>query len=229
MAVELDYPEDLPCVSRIDGYAMQASAAAIRTPFGVGASHQRRTHLQMPMQMQIAWRVNNEQLHPLFTWLNENGYDWFNVDLSGVESSKMLQFKSPMAIRLITDINIALLRIHRQNWYIVSTSAEYYPPLTSRAYEVPLFLVVQEATHAHTADSLTVAIPSVTLAIQDALHAHTSDAPSVLPSVLDLTIADALHSHTTDAVMLSVLDLELAVDNTLHDHAADNLTLTPVP
>ena len=226
MAVEIDYPDDLACVSRIDGYAFQASAAVMRTPFGVGASHQRRGHMQMPMQMQIAWRVNNEQLQPLFAWLNQYGYDWFNIDLSGVESSRLNLFKSAMAIRLITDINIALIQIHRQNWYIVSSSAEYYPPLIDRTYVAPLFLSIDEALHAHAADSLSLATPILTLGIHDAFHGHTADNVTMESLNPDLSIADALHAHAADNIVLTDQDL-LIIDDATHAHTADQSNVVP--
>ena len=124
-----DYPEHLPCVSRIDGYAMEASAAVQRTPFDAGNTRQRRSHFVMPMKFQLAWRVNNEQLQPLFAWLNQYGYEYFSIQLSSIESSALGQFKSAINVRIMSDINISLIRVHRQNWYIVSCLAEYSPPV----------------------------------------------------------------------------------------------------
>lgn len=230
MAVEIDFPADLPCVSRIDGYAMQASAAVIRTPIGSGKSVQRRAHMQMPMQMQLAWRVNNEQLDPLFQWLNQYGYDWFNIDMSGLESSKLDTFKSPMAIRLITNLNIALIKIHRQNWYILSTTAEYEPPLSVRVYEIPLFFAVNPATHAHTADNVTLMLAIQTLNIHQATHTLTSD-NMTLAQLAEFVVADATHGHVADNVLLG-FETDLVVQDATHAHAADNLTLSlglPLP
>jgi len=123
------FPDGLPCVSRIDGYAMEASAAVIRTAFDAGNTRQRRANTDMRMKIQLAWRVNNTQLQPLFAWLNQYGFDWFTIELSGVESSAAHVFKSLTEIRLISDINVSLMRVHRQNWYILSCIAEYAPPI----------------------------------------------------------------------------------------------------
>jgi len=203
---------------------MQASSAVIRTPFGMGASHQRRLHSQMPMQMQVAWRVDNDNLDPLFQWLNQYGFDWFTIDLSGVESSRLNEFKSPIAIRLITDLNIALIHIHRQNWYIVSSSAEYYPPVVDRTYVVPVFFSISEGHHGHLADNLTLVTPNVILVINQATHAHTVDNLITTSSVTTLVITDGHHTHLADTALLNAL-VALAVADSTHAHATDPVAL----
>lgn len=122
-----DFPTTLKCPSRIDGYAFEAEATVRRFPFDAGNTRQRRVHHKMPLQIQMGWRVNNEQLQPLFAWLNQYGYDFFNIELSGLESSSVNLFKTKIPIRLISDINISLMKVHRQNWYILSCLAEYQP------------------------------------------------------------------------------------------------------
>ena len=108
-------------------------------------------------------------------------------------------------------------------------------------------LVVQDATHAHTADSvaltqvhaLTVAdsthghsTDAVTLtqthvlAVADSSHAHTADSPA-LTQAHTLVVADALHAHEAENVVLSTA-LVLTVQDGLHGHTADGLTLTQV-
>jgi hypothetical protein len=148
----MDFPTSLPCVSRIDGYAKQANAALQRYPFDAGNTRQRRIHNRMPLQIQLAWRVNNAQLQPLFAWLSQFGYDWFNIELSGLESSAINAFKSSIAIRTVSDISVSLMRVHRQNWYLVTCVAEYQVPedflLRTNA------LRIQDTRHAHSADTL---------------------------------------------------------------------------
>lgn len=88
-------------------------------------------------------------------------------------------------------------------------------------------LVIQEATHSHTADSLTITVAS-TLAIQDATHAHTADNLSLsVTGVTDLTIADATHGHAADNLDLTVDgSTDLVIDDATHAHTADSLTIT---
>ena len=88
-------------------------------------------------------------------------------------------------------------------------------------------LIVQDATHAHTADNLTLTTSgTVSLTIADAAHAHTADIPTLTLGYVDLTIADALHGHSADSLTLTVDgSVDLAIDDALHGHSADNLTI----
>lgn len=121
------YPDSLPCVSRIDGYGFNQAASLVRTPFEAGNARQRRMNWVLPTEIQIAWRCSNEQLHPLFAWLNTNGYDWFQLDTSSLESSIADTIAVPIDVRLIGDLQMSLTPIHFQNWWGVSASAVYLP------------------------------------------------------------------------------------------------------
>lgn len=108
-------------------------------------------------------------------------------------------------------------------------------------------LTIQDATHGHTADGLTITVAS-TLAIADATHAHAADSLTLTTSTVlviadathghmadsltlsvsgatDLVIQDALHGHTADSLALTLGYADLAIADALHAHAADNLTL----
>jgi hypothetical protein len=85
-------------------------------------------------------------------------------------------------------------------------------------------LTVSDASHGHTADSLTLSI-GVSLAINDATHGHAADSLTLSTTgSTSLTVADATHAHTADAPALSV-DSLLAVADALHAHSADNVVL----
>jgi len=123
----MDYPDDLPCVSRIDGFQFKASSSVIRTPFEAGNSRLRRIHKRMPTDISLTWRIPNDKLHPLFVWLNTYGYDWFNLNLAGIEASQSNVMSKIISVRLMGDLQKTLLRVHYQNWWLVSASAEYRP------------------------------------------------------------------------------------------------------
>jgi len=129
----IDFPDTLPCVSRIDGYAYVHSASLVRTPFEAGNARQRRWNMALPTEISLAWRCSNEQLHPLFAWLNTFGYDWFNLRLAGYEASQLSLFATSIVVRLMSDLNIHLNPIHRQNWWTVSANAEYILPSVEEA------------------------------------------------------------------------------------------------
>jgi hypothetical protein len=122
------YPDSLPCVSRIDGYGLMHAASLVRTPFEAGNTRQRRWNKELPSEIQLAWRCSNEQLQPLFAWLNTFGYDWFQIDLSSPESSMVDEIAVATDIRLTSDLSITLLPIHFQNWWLVTASGASYMP-----------------------------------------------------------------------------------------------------
>jgi len=81
-------------------------------------------------------------------------------------------------------------------------------------------LVIQDASHAHVADSPTlVASP----AIQDSAHAHTAD-NIALTQVHNLVIQDASHAHAVDNVVLDYP--HLVIQDASHAHSADSLALS---
>lgn len=122
------YPTSLPCVSRIDGYGLAHAASLVRTPFEAGNARQRRWNRELPSEIQLAWRCSNEQLQPLFAWLNTFGYDWFQINLASPESSMVDEIAVATDIRLTSDLSITLLPIHFQNWWLVTASGASYMP-----------------------------------------------------------------------------------------------------
>lgn len=77
-------------------------------------------------------------------------------------------------------------------------------------------LVIQEASHAHTADNLDI---HVDLTIDDSDHAHTADN---LAMNTDLTIAEASHAHTADNLDIGIT---INIADADHAHTADNLDI----
>lgn len=87
-------------------------------------------------------------------------------------------------------------------------------------------LTIQDATHGHTADSLTLTTSTV-LTIAEATHGHTADNLTLSVSgATDLTIQDATHGQTADNLTLTVTgSVDLIISDALHAHLADNITL----
>lgn len=84
-------------------------------------------------------------------------------------------------------------------------------------------LAVADALHAHAAESPTL-VQQNTLAVQEASHGHTADSPS-LTQQSTITVADALHGHTADNPTLGS-GTELVVADALHGHTAESPPLT---
>ena len=84
-------------------------------------------------------------------------------------------------------------------------------------------LVVDNCTHGHTVDSVTVT-QQHTLAVDNALHNHTADNVTINQQHT-LVVNNTTHGVTSDTPWL-IYNVTLAVDNTLHSHTVDNVTLT---
>lgn len=105
-------------------------------------------------------------------------------------------------------------------------------------------LVVQDASHAHSADNIQL-FHRATLAVNDSLHAHSADAlllfqrhtlavngtdhahqadtPSLSQGYV-LTVADTMHGHDSESPVLIQAGV-LVVNDSLHDHSAANVGL----
>lgn len=104
-----------------------------------------------------------------------------------------------------------------------------------RAPSLPLFfdaaaggalsLVVQDATHGHTSDALTMAA-TLALATNEATHAHTADIDSVTAGYA-LAVAGAAHAHAADNLDV-VAGAVLATDAAAHAHTSGAPALTIV-
>jgi hypothetical protein len=134
MPVTVTFPTTLPCVSRIDGYSLDSSAALLRSPFDAGNARQRRMHIIMPTEIALTWRASNAQLQPLFAWLNTYGFDWFKLTLAGIEASLAGLQSKAIDVRLMSDVQVALMQFHRSNWWTLKASAEYVPAIAALHY-----------------------------------------------------------------------------------------------
>ena len=85
-------------------------------------------------------------------------------------------------------------------------------------------LIVQDATHAHIADSPSFSMATY-LAVAEALHAHAADNVTLATTgTANLVVQEATHAHIADGVSLTTQWL-LTIAEALHGHAADNITL----
>ncbi len=95
----------------------------------------------------------------------------------------------------------------------------------SPSFSMATYLAVAESLHAHAADNVTLATTgTANLVVQEATHAHVADGVSLTTQWL-LAVAEALHSHTAESVTLS-LQTALVVLEALHSHTAESVTLS---
>lgn len=83
-------------------------------------------------------------------------------------------------------------------------------------------LVIQSASHSHTAENLTLTQDHI-LAIQNANHAHTSD-NLALTQVHQLVTQNAAHDHSANNLTLTQTHV-LIVNGASHSHTAENVVL----
>lgn len=86
-------------------------------------------------------------------------------------------------------------------------------------------LVVQDATHTHAAENVSVTQVHELVA-QSATHAHSAE-NVVVAQVHSLQVQDAAHGHVVDNVVVAQAHV-LAVQGADHEHSAEQLTLTQV-
>lgn len=84
-------------------------------------------------------------------------------------------------------------------------------------------LVVQSASHAHAADNVAVTQVHL-LQVQDAVHSHAADNVVVAQTHV-LAVQDANHEHSAEQPTLTQVH-NLAVENASHSHSADNVAVT---
>ena len=143
--------------------------------------------------------------------------------------------------------NCALTAPEIYQLFAPETRYDLYLPAAPRFWSVPaaggpVELEVQDATHAHAADSVAL-IQAHVLSVADASHTHTADAVALIQAHL-LAIQNATHAHAVDTINLGVglviQDVShahtsespdliqaylLAVQDSTHTHTADNIAL----
>jgi hypothetical protein len=86
-------------------------------------------------------------------------------------------------------------------------------------------LITQNASHDHAATNITLS-QAHALAVHDASHTHSAQ-NAVLTQAHSLTIQDATHSHVAESLILAQLHV-LATQGVSHAHTAEALVLTQV-
>jgi hypothetical protein len=109
----------------------------------------------------------------------------------------------------------------RNPWQLFEQPQRIWVPVSAGGGATAL--VLADASHAHTADSV-VLTTSTALSINDATHGHAAESIA-LSSSTGLTVADATHAHSADSPPLTT-DSTLVAADALHAHGAENLTLS---
>lgn len=109
-----------------------------------------------------------------------------------------------------------------QNYLLVVDNATHGHTVDSVTVTQQHTLAVDNALHSHTVDNVTIT-QQHTLVVNDTIHSLTSDTPWLIYNT-PLVVADALHSHVVDNVIV-VQQHTLVVQDTLHSHTVDGVTI----
>ena len=130
MAVLL-YPAKYPR-PLIEGYQITTDMGVRRTEMNSGFAKQRRLYRTMPLYFNFTFTVKISDLHDWQIWVDDNAYDWFEMDatshLSGYEGDNC----SPHVIRFMSDLTITPID---HNFVNVNVKAEMSHEFK---YEIPV-------------------------------------------------------------------------------------------
>jgi len=152
------------------------------------------------------------------SWLN------FSVDASVRATTPLFYGKQSVSLGFVGFSDPGDAWLHEfsvRPWSTMFEPRRILVPVSAGGGSVSL--AVADATHGHSADSLTLT-SATALTVADATHAHAAD-NITLTAASVLAVADAAHAHTADSLVLT-LDSTLAVAEALHAHAADNVVLS---
>ena len=157
--------------------------------------------------------------------LGASGTHTFATPASGISANTL--YKTAYVVSDgTTDSNVAVTSDWGSKDLIIQDAAHAHAA-DSLVLSTDWLLSIQDAAHAHTADNLAITLTGSTdLAIQDGAHGHAADNIGLSTDVL-LAIAEALHGHTADNVSLDTSNAtNLTIQDALHGHIADTLGLT---
>ena len=102
------YPASLPC-PLIKPYQVDVNMGVLRTPMDSGHARQRRLHRRMPHIFTLEFALSIDQLGRWQPWVNEFGYDWFQLDLSTMYSGQVRELFTKHEVRFISDLKYRTL------------------------------------------------------------------------------------------------------------------------
>ena len=88
-------------------YSMTMDTGLLRTPFENGHHRQRRRYRTLPTVLSVSFDVKNSQKHSWLLWMQNNGFDWFEIPLPTLfEQLATDEHCKPSIVRLISDLDI---------------------------------------------------------------------------------------------------------------------------
>ena len=76
-----DYPANFPCPDR-GNYSILLDSGLLRDASEYPAPEQRREYDQLPGMVSVSFTLPVLQLYAWQTWMNTNGFKWFNIELA---------------------------------------------------------------------------------------------------------------------------------------------------
>jgi hypothetical protein len=120
------YPATLPC-PLIDGFASEAVAFVVRSPYEAGNSRQRRSNKILPHLFSIEWMMDQATYGDWLKWMNAHGWAWFELSIpSAMAGAKKLQLM-PHTVRLTSDLSTSLVASSKGYYWRISAVIECIP------------------------------------------------------------------------------------------------------
>ena len=116
-----DYPTTLP-LPEPDNYNGTLDQGLIRTSFRVTAPNQVKGYNSYREDISMSFSMDNDTYDAWITWVNSNGYDWFNMPV--VSSRTPTDITSTQLVRFSSDVQVAK---QGDNWLTVTVGAELQP------------------------------------------------------------------------------------------------------
>jgi len=123
-----NYPDVLPCVSRIEGHSGVTYAGVLRTPMTAGNCRQRRTHRACPQRLALVFMLPQPTLATWLAWVNAHAFtEWISLRLPGLAAGQAGLNTTPIPVRFASDLATELVQVHRLWVWRVRVEAEWLP------------------------------------------------------------------------------------------------------
>jgi hypothetical protein len=124
----MNYPSQLPCVSRIEGHSATLSSGVVRTPMEAGNTRQRRMQRVLPHQIALVFVMSQEVYGDWLAWVNAYAFDgFFALQLPGLLASRADADTVGVPVRFMSDISAELIPANRLWYWRCRVSAEWLP------------------------------------------------------------------------------------------------------
>jgi hypothetical protein len=123
----IDWPGVYPQPT-ITPMAYVSRTGLLRNKMQGGVTRQRRLFNHNPAVYELNFQAHKIDLYPMLAWINEHGYDWFNISLVSDYSGTGSTMAEMTTVRFIGDLQVEALG---HDYFSLSVQAELSPDVRS--------------------------------------------------------------------------------------------------